>query len=353
MVIAAADGSGNRSTPTYEVDQASASKTLTYDANGNLTADGVRTLEWDARNQLLAVSQGTHRSELTYDGWRRRVRIVEKDAGVVATDQRFVWCGSQVCEERDASGATVTKRFFSQGVQDTGISYFYTSDHLGSVRELTDPTGALRARYDYDPWGRRTKLVGDLKADIGFTRHYQHGPSGLTLAPYRAYDSNLGRWVSEDVSGMTDRHNLYAYAGGNSVSRLDLFGLDCVYSQSTGQLTHVDSAGNTTNAGSGYSGHGDGLRNPAMQNVHDVGPIPQGTWTIGQQQNHGTGNHMLPASMRLTPANDTDTFGRSGLLIHGDNNSQDQSASTGCIVLNLNIRNRIGGSGDHILRVVP
>ena len=42
------------------------------DANGNLTADGARSFEWDARNQLLAVDVGTHRSEFTYDGDRRR-----------------------------------------------------------------------------------------------------------------------------------------------------------------------------------------------------------------------------------------------------------------------------------------
>ena len=33
------------------------------DANGNLTFDGTRTLEWDARDQLVAVTVGTHRTE--------------------------------------------------------------------------------------------------------------------------------------------------------------------------------------------------------------------------------------------------------------------------------------------------
>jgi RHS repeat-associated protein len=221
VVIAATDGSGNQGTASYDVDQASASKTLTYDANGNLTADGVRTLEWDARNQLLAVSQGSHRSEFTYDGWRRRVRIVEKDSGVVTTNRQFVWCGSELCEERDTSGATVTKRFFSQGVQDTGTSYLYTSDHLGSVRELMDETGAVRARYDYDPWGLRTKASGDKDAAVGFTGHYEHAATGLTLAPFRAYDSSLGLWISEDPAGMIDGPLLYGYVGHNPIGYVD------------------------------------------------------------------------------------------------------------------------------------
>jgi YD repeat-containing protein len=79
VAIAARDGSGNQNTATYEIDQASGGKTFTYDANGNVTSDGTRTFEWDARNQLVAVNVGTHRSEFTYDGEQHRVRIVEKE----------------------------------------------------------------------------------------------------------------------------------------------------------------------------------------------------------------------------------------------------------------------------------
>src|SRR5258705_10932475 len=67
-------------------------------------------------------------------------------------------------------------------------NYFFTRDHLGSVREMTDGAGAIRARYDYDPYGRRTKVSGDLDADFGFTGHYVHAPSGLYMALFRAYD---------------------------------------------------------------------------------------------------------------------------------------------------------------------
>jgi YD repeat-containing protein len=76
VTLTALDGSGNLRTNQYEVSQSGATTTLTYDANGNLTADGTRTFEWDARDQLVAVTVGTHRSEFTYDGNQRRVRVV-------------------------------------------------------------------------------------------------------------------------------------------------------------------------------------------------------------------------------------------------------------------------------------
>ena len=136
-----------------------------------------------------------------------------------------MWCGLKICEQRDASGATVTKRFFEQGVQEGGASYFYVRDHLGSVCDMTDPAGTLRARYDYDPWGRRTKLTGDKDTDWGFTGHYEHTPSGLTLAVFRAYDSILGRWISEDPAGAIDTLNRYEYVSDEPLAGVDPLGL--------------------------------------------------------------------------------------------------------------------------------
>jgi hypothetical protein len=68
--------------------------------------------------------------------------------------RRLVWCDNEICEERDASGGTVAKRFFPQGVKfETGTvtgAFFYSRDHLGSIHELTDSGGTVRARFAYD-----------------------------------------------------------------------------------------------------------------------------------------------------------------------------------------------------------
>lgn len=117
FAIRATDASGNAATATYEVDVTDAPKTFTYDANGNLTSDGTRTFEWDARNQLVAVTVGTHRSEFVYDGLQRRVRQIERDNGVTTADTRVLWCETAICEERAADGVTVTRRAFGLGEQ--------------------------------------------------------------------------------------------------------------------------------------------------------------------------------------------------------------------------------------------
>lgn len=99
----------------------------------------------------------------------------------------------------------------------------------------------------------------------------------------------------------------------------------------------------------GYSGRGAGKNNPAMEDVHHVGPIPRGVWVFGDAvdtETHG------PRVLRLKPGEETDTFGRSGFLIHGDNPAHPGESSYGCIVLERKARWALHCSGVRLLEVV-
>lgn len=135
----------------------------------------------------------------------------------------------------------------------------------------------------------------------------------------------------------------------SNVNRIDSLDSYWEYSQSTGELTHIDNqTGARTPIGTGYSGNGVGLNNPNMQNEPFTGPIPQGTYYIGDAT-----TTKGPLTLPLTPRQGTDTFGRDLFRIHGDNSCDCQSASEGCIILQRSIREQINDSGDRILRVVP
>ena len=225
VTVAATDVNGNTATNRYNLTvTGSGSKTLVYDANGNLTSDGTRTFEWDSMNRLTAVNSGTNRSEFTYNGLSQRVTIVEKDNDAITSTKNLIWVGSEICEERDA-GNSVAKHYYPQGMQAGSTNYYYSRDHLGSVRELTDSSGVMQARYDYDPYGRRTKLTGTVDADFGFTGHYYHQPSALHLALYRAYDADLGRWISRDPKGEESEVALYEYVHNRPLRDVDPLGL--------------------------------------------------------------------------------------------------------------------------------
>ena len=91
-----------------------------------------------------------------------------------------------------------------------------------------------------------------------------------------------------------------------------------------------------------------------MQHVENVGPIPQGTYGIGPQQDNVTSKGIrLPGSMRLSADPCNEMYGRGGFIIHGDNAARNQRASEGCPVFDRKTRDLIGNSVDNILRVVP
>jgi hypothetical protein len=97
-----------------------------------------------------------------------------------------------------------------------------------------------------------------------------------------------------------------------------------------------------------YSGRGAGLNNPAMENIHNFGPIPKGTWSIGPFFNDPEKG---PDVCHLTPTQGMETFGRSGFMIHGDNDRMNFTASEGCIVAARFIRVAIQNNACKILEV--
>jgi RHS repeat-associated protein len=245
--ITAQDGRQNTKTQSYElVVPALAPRVFTYDANGNTLSDGLRSYEWDAENRLARVRHGDGSvTAFGYDGRGRRVLVEEKDAqGTVTSVRRYVWAdGPQPAEERDGAN-TVLRRFYPEGEQAPGAvgplgRLFYAKDHLGSVREVTDAAGVLRARYDYGFWGNRTRLSGDVETAVGYTGHHHHGKSGLVLTWYRAYDPDTGRWLSRDPIGEDGGLNLYGYALNNPINLLDPYGLVNWNQVMTGTLTTI------------------------------------------------------------------------------------------------------------------
>ena len=208
-----------------------------YNALNDLTttdtgAGTARTYEWDAEQRLVAVNAGHQRTEFSYDGLGRCVGLSQLINGSEVSNRRFVWCDDEICEERTPARA-VSKRFFKQGAQlaaggPNAGSFFYTRDHLGSIREMTDSDGTIRAQYSYDPFGRRTRVTGDLDADFGFAGMFFVTEVGLDLTWFRIYDPEIGRWLSRDPlkrAELSQGHNLYKYALNDPVNVRDPSGL--------------------------------------------------------------------------------------------------------------------------------
>ncbi len=271
--IEATDFSENTTTESFEVEIAIEPETqLEYDLNGNLTKRttpaGNTTYQWDALDRLInIIYPDTSRSEFTYDGLSRRVRIIEKDAtSTVTSDKRHLWDDLQIAEERATDGSTVNKRFYPRGVElVTGPNagdYTYRTDHLGSILEAVDSTGSPISRLDYSAWGEAELVSGSFDLDFRYTGHYYHQPSALHLAPFRAYDAKLAKWLSADPIEEEGGINLYAYVENEPVSSFDTLGLQSRMGPS-GFFRHENlgggRGGGVSYGGGGGFGGGGGL----------------------------------------------------------------------------------------------
>jgi RHS repeat-associated protein len=186
--------------------------------------------QWDAEHRLISITSGNHRTEFTYDGLGQRVGIRQAVNEAEVSNRRLVWCDDEIFEERTGAGA-VAKRFFQQGVKvergATAGDYYYARDHLGSIHELTDSGGNIRARYSYDPFGRRTLLTGNVDGDFGFAGMFRADEASLNLTKFRAYDPGIGRWLSRDLldnAEIAEGINLFAYVRNNPVNLTDVLG---------------------------------------------------------------------------------------------------------------------------------
>ena len=159
----------------------------------------------------------------------------------IAAKQRY---GNEILEERvgtSATAGTISRNHYYGGFTigatvSTAAKYQTFTDHLGHVREVvaasgTNPAiGTVLTRYEYSPYQGPTKVYQFPGTNIEATfqtigRYYHHEASGLELALYRAYDAELGRWISEDPLGEEGGLNLYGFVGNGPTNLIDLLGL--------------------------------------------------------------------------------------------------------------------------------
>jgi RHS repeat-associated protein len=105
-------------------------------------------------------------------------------------------------------------------------TYYYHTNHQGSVTEVLNQNGAIVKTYRYDAFGKIMSETG-FTFNRGFTytgreRHYR---SGLYYYRARFYDPSIGRFISEDPIGPINGTNLYAYAANSPVTHIDPLGL--------------------------------------------------------------------------------------------------------------------------------
>ncbi len=189
---------------------------ISYDANGNMTGDGARTLFWDEANRLKQVDVAASGASihLTYgpDGARARKTAPTKVTRYASADIEFT-----------GINASDWTRYPHMNVKvEGGTTYWLHRDHLSSVRFVTTSSGNLAESTAYASYGERTnQAMTTAKGYIG----ERHDPeTGLIYLNARYMDPKFGRFISpDDWDPIKDGvgTNRYAYAENDPVNKSD------------------------------------------------------------------------------------------------------------------------------------
>jgi hypothetical protein len=80
-----------------------------------------------------------------------------------------------------------------------------------------------------------------------------------------------------------------------------------------------------------WSGHGEGINDPAAVDWKDIGPLPPGEYVCGPLES--THAVLGPFVMALTRTDEGPDFGRGGFYIHGASALHPELSSDGCVIV--------------------
>ncbi len=184
---------------------------FTYDANGNMTSKtdttGTTTYQYDSENRLVQLT--TPNSQLVtykYDPFGRRIeKSVTDTATNTVTIKKYVYDREDILFELDASGNIVTEYLHGPGIDEpiamirNNQTYYYHADGLGSIIAITDSSGNVVQRYEYNSFGEITyQLDSSFVQPYTYTGREYDEESGIYYYRARYYDAKIGRFIREE-----------------------------------------------------------------------------------------------------------------------------------------------------------
>jgi RHS repeat-associated protein len=194
---------------------------------------------------------------IVYDGDGNRV---SETAGSVTTNYLVDTVNptgyAQVVDELQGSAVSRTYSYGLERISETQTlnsnltTSFYGYDGHGSVRQLTNPAGAITDSYDYDAFGNLINSTGSTPNVYLFAGEAYDPALGLYYNRARYYNQQTGRFWSMDTVEGNSRDPLslhrYLYAAGNPVDMVDPSGHDYIDLVVSLGVSNVLSAMSTT-----------------------------------------------------------------------------------------------------------
>lgn len=207
---------------------------IAFNADGNMTSDGVNTYSWTFGNRMSGATRTGMTAVYDYDSDDRRTK---KTVNNLAT--RTMWSGADEMAELDSAG-NVLRRFVPDGsgamdrrlatVEANGTVYWHHTDRQGSVIATSSSAGQTVETATYSPHGEFGAGVTapPQGSPFGYTGRQYDVETGLYQYRARYYSPRLGQFLSTDPIGTKDDPNLYMYVGLDPVNHIDATGKDII-----------------------------------------------------------------------------------------------------------------------------
>jgi RHS repeat-associated protein len=173
--------------------------------------------------------------------------------------------------------------------------YFYHTDAAGTPVAMTDAGGNVVWRADYKPFGEEQSITGTIANNEKFVGKEKDQETGLYYFGARYMDAKIGRFVSVDPKGISEkdllnpqRLNRYNYSLNNPYRYIDPDGREVTIIIQRDKYTNKSVSGTikvtsdvTTSTFKGYT-----LENAHAGDNHDKLPIPPGTYDATVRADH-------------------------------------------------------------------
>ncbi len=154
--------------------------------------------------------------------------------GATTTTRTYLYDGEDIILEYATVGVTITSTHYVHGpgideplaLVEGGQPTFYHADGLGSIVALSNASGTIVQRYEYDSFGNRKDMQNTIKQPYTYTGREYDQETGLYYYRARYYDAMEGRFISKDPIGFAGGDvNLYNYVQNNPIMFTDPTGL--------------------------------------------------------------------------------------------------------------------------------
>ena len=149
-----------------------------------------------------------------------------KFKAVDATGNGFVYTGSLRWSVEN--GALVPESIAITGgravfADNSWATNYYITDHLGSVRAVTDAEGEVLGTYDYMPYGSEISSRSSTTTDYRFTgKERQSMVNNSIYDSFARFQNTYGRFMSIDPKAESFYHiSPYTYCAGDPVNLVD------------------------------------------------------------------------------------------------------------------------------------